>query len=196
MVVRPLTSPRRRADAEHNRARIVAAARAHVVESNDFKLNEIAKAAGVGQGTLYRHFATREALLAEVYRADLDALVAAATRLLAHHSPMQALALWFREVAAYARIKRGVFTAVTAQVQAELASTGEGRIGDAIGSMLNAGQAVGQFRNDVDARDVILLLGCLTRLDEAEWDTRAQQLLDVILDGLRADRPGDTVATM
>jgi AcrR family transcriptional regulator len=180
-----LTVPRRRADAEQNRARIIEVARQHLVVSKDFKLNEIAKAAGVGQGTLYRHFATREALLAEVYRADVDALVAAAPRLLARHRPVEALARWFREVARYAKVKRGVFTAVTSQARTDLAGTSEGRIGDAIGLMLDAGKADGQIRSDTDTRDVILLLGCLTRLDESEWDTRADHLLDVILDGLR-----------
>lgn len=184
-VVEPLTTPRRRADAEQNRARIIEAARNHVVASNDFKLNEIAKAAGVGQGTLYRHFATREALLAEVYRADVDALVAAAPKLLAQHPPVEALARWFREVARYAKVKRGVFTAVTSPVRTDLAGSSVGRIGDAIGMILDAGKAEGQIRSNADARDVILLLGCLTQLDETEWDTRADHLLDIILDGLR-----------
>ena len=180
-----MTSPRRRADAEQNRARIIEAARSHIVASNDFKLNEIAKAAGVGQRTLYRHFESRGALLAEVYRADVDALVAAAPKLLAQHPPAVGLARWFREVAKYAKVKRGVFTAVTSLARTDLAGTSESRIGDAIAMMLDAGKTAGQIRSDADARDVLLLLGCLTRLDESEWDTRADHLLNVILDGLR-----------
>lgn len=180
-----MTSPTRRADATQNRARIIAAAREHIVASDDLKLNEIARRAGVGQGTLYRHFPTREALLAEVYREDVDALVAAAPALLAEHAPIDALARWFRRVAEYARVKRGVFAAVTSAVQSDLSGHSLGPIGDAITTLLDAGQSEGTIRLDVDARDVILLIGYLTRLDDIEWDTRAQHLLDIILDGLR-----------
>ena len=69
---------RLRADAAGNRARIIAAARTAIADAGEVKLNAIARQAGVGQGTLYRHFPTREDLLAEVYREDVDELVAAA----------------------------------------------------------------------------------------------------------------------
>ena len=180
-----MTSPRRRADATQNRARILAAAREHIVSTDDLRLNEIAKAAGVGQGTLYRHFPTREALLVEVYRDDVDTLVAAAPALLAERAPLEALAAWFRRVADYAKVKRGVFGAVTSAVQSDLSGHSLGPIGDAITTLLDAGKADGTVRDDADARDVILLIGYLTRLDETEWDTRANHLLDIILDGLR-----------
>src|ERR1700722_10888818 len=74
----PMDAAARRADATENRARIIRAARSAMAESDDVKLNAIAKQAGVGQGTLYRHFPTRDDLLAEVYRADVEQLVAAA----------------------------------------------------------------------------------------------------------------------
>ena len=70
----------------------------------------IAKRAGVGQGTLYRHFPARADLLAEVYRRDVDELVAAAPALLGEHEPIEALSRWFDRVADYARVKRGVLT--------------------------------------------------------------------------------------
>ena len=106
----------RRADAVENRARIIQAARAAVATSDDLKLNAIARQAGVGQGTLYRHFPTRENLLAEVYRQDVDELVAAAPALLEKQAPLTALARWFDRVADYAQVKRGVFAAVEAAV--------------------------------------------------------------------------------
>ena len=180
-----MTSPRRRADAAQNRARIIAAAREHIVSSDDLRLNEVAKAAGVGQGTLYRHFPTREALLVEVYREDVDTLVAAAPALLVEHAPLEALAAWFRRVADYAKVKRGVFAAVTSAVQSDLSGHSLGPIGDAITTLLDAGKADGTVRDDADARDVILLIGYLARLDETEWDARANHVLDIILDGLR-----------
>lgn len=181
-----MTRPRRRADAELNRARIIAAARSLVQQPDELKLNEVAKAAGVGQGTLYRHFASREELLVEVYRDDVHELVEAAAVLLADHDPLTALAAWFRRVTEYARVKRGVFAAVTTSVRTDLADHSIGSIGAAITSLLGAGKADGTIRGDADARDVILLIGALTRLDDDEWESRADRLLRIVLDGLRA----------
>lgn len=183
-----MNAPRRRADAVENRARIVEAARAAVTTSDELRLNAIARQAGVGQGTLYRHFPTREDLLAEVYRQDVDELVALAPRLLAAHEPLEALARWFDRVADYARVKRGVFAAVEVAVWQGLSRHSHGPIGDAMTALLNAGKDNGTIRADVDARDVIILIGYLSRLDEAEWDTRARHLLDVVIDGLRPHR--------
>ncbi|WP_032376121.1 TetR/AcrR family transcriptional regulator [Rhodococcoides fascians] len=175
----------RRADAVDNRSRLIAAARKIIAESDDFKLNAVAKSAGVGQGTLYRHFPTREALLSEVYRSDVEQLVAAAPGLLADHPPIDALRLWFARVAEYAEIKRGVLAAVEDAVWQGLSAHSLGPIGDAVTVLLDAGQADGSIRPDVDARDVILLIGYLTRLDAGEWDQRARHLLEIVLDGLR-----------
>ena len=94
-----MTASPRRADATENRARIIEAARAVIAKSDELKLNAIAKRAGVGQGTLYRHFPAREDLLAEVYRQDVDELVAAAPVLLSEHEPIEALSRWFDRVA-------------------------------------------------------------------------------------------------
>jgi AcrR family transcriptional regulator len=175
-----------RADAAGNRARIIAAARTALARDGEVRLNAIAKEAGVGQGTLYRHFPTRDDLLAEVYREDVAELTAAAPALLAGHDPVTALARWLDRVADYAQVKRGVFAAVEAGVSRDLAAHSLGPIGEALTLLLDAGKAVGAIRPDVDARDVILLIGYLTRLEQAEWDDRARHLLGVILDGLRA----------
>jgi AcrR family transcriptional regulator len=181
-----MNSPRRRADATENRGRIVDAAQALVVSSDDLRLNEVAKRAGVGQGTLYRHFPTREDLLAEVYRHDVDALVAATPALLAEYRPLEALTLWLRRVADYARVKRGVFAAVKLSVQQDLSGHSLGPIGDAVTMLLDAGKVDRTIRPDVDARDVILLIGFLSRLDHDAADERAHHVLDLIVDGLRS----------
>ncbi|QFG24060.1 TetR/AcrR family transcriptional regulator [Actinomadura sp. WMMB 499] len=175
----------RRADATENRARIIEVARTLIADSGEVRLNAVAKAAGVGQGTLYRHFPTREDLLVEVYRREVDDLVADAKALVAEREPVEALARWFARVAEYARVKRGVFAALEAAVWGELAAHSLGPIGDAVTLLLDAGKAGGTIRADVDSRDVILLIGFLTRLTEAEWDARARHLLDLVLDGLR-----------
>jgi AcrR family transcriptional regulator len=160
--------------------------RAEITADPDVKLNAIAQRAGVGQATLYRHFPTRADLLAEVYRADVDALVETADTLLADHDPLTALHRWFDRVAEYAAVKRGVFAALEVSTGKDLAAHSHGPIGDAVTRLLDAGRAAGTIRPDVDARDVIILIGYLSRLEPAEFDDRARRLLGVVLDGLRA----------
>ncbi len=178
------TTPRR-SDATANRARIIEVARAALAEADDVRLNAIAKRAGIGQGTLYRHFPTREALLAEVYRHDVDELVSAAPALLAQHEPVGALAAWLDRVVDYAEVKRGVLAALESAASQDLFNHSQGPIADALTLLLDAGQATGDFRQDVDARDVILLIAYLSRLDQDEWDARARPLMRIVLDGVR-----------
>jgi AcrR family transcriptional regulator len=179
----------RRSDAVANRDRIVEAARAELSKSNgaadDLKLHRVAKSAGVAQGTLYRHFPTREHLLAEVYRHELTQLVDAVPPLLAEQSPSVALTCWLQRLAEYARVKRGVMAAIEASAWRDLYSGQHHRLDEALGMLLDQGKAAGQVREEVDAADVILLLGALSRIPEPEWDTRAPTILAVIADGLR-----------
>jgi AcrR family transcriptional regulator len=183
-----VASRERRADAVANRDRIVEAARAELSESNgaatDLKLHRVAKSAGVAQGTLYRHFPTREHLLAEVYRHELTQLVDAVTPLLAGHPPLQALTCWLQRLVEYARVKRGVMAAIEASAWHDLYAGQHHRLDEALGMLLDRGKAAGQVREEVDAADVILLLGALSRIPEAEWDTRAPTIVAVIVDGL------------
>ncbi|MDI2029373.1 helix-turn-helix domain-containing protein [Saccharopolyspora sp. TS4A08] len=178
-----------RSDAVANRDRIVEAARAELSRSNgapeELKLHRVAKAAGVGQGTLYRHFPTREDLLAEVYRHELTQLVDAAAPLLAEHSPLNALTLWLERLVEYARVKRGVMAAIEAAAWRELHSGRHQRLDEALQSLLDRGARAGELRDDVDSADVLLLLGGLARIPEAEWIPRAQRLITVITEGLR-----------
>ena len=176
----------RRADAQRNRERILHAARELVHEPGEMKLKAVAKACGIGQGTLYRHFPTREDLLVEVYRYEVDELVAAAPQLLATRRPLDALAAWFDRVAAYARVKRDVFAAVEAATWRDLAAHSLGPIGEAVELLLSAGRAAGSIRADAEARDVIVLISWLSRLDDAELDVRGPRLLSILVDGLRA----------
>ncbi|MEO3829126.1 TetR/AcrR family transcriptional regulator [Actinomadura sp. B10D3] len=179
----------RRADAQRNRERILRAARELVREPGELRLNAVAKACGIGQGTLYRHFPAREDLLAEVYRREVDELVAAAPRLRATHPPLDALAAWFDRVAAYARVKRDVFAAVEAATGHDLAAHSLGPIGEAVELLLAAGRSAGSVRPDAEARDVIVLISWLSRLDDAEFDARGSRLLSILVDGLRAQHP-------
>ncbi|QRP50167.1 TetR/AcrR family transcriptional regulator [Amycolatopsis sp. FDAARGOS 1241] len=178
-----------RSDAVANRDRIIEVARTELGKANgavaDLKLHAIAKAAGVGQGTLYRHFPTREHLLAEVYRDELTQLVDAVAPLLARQAPLEALTCWLDRLLEYARVKRGVMAAIEASAWHDLYSDQHHRLDEALGTLLDRGKAAGQVRAGVDATDVLLLLGALSRVPESEWDARAPTIVAVIVDGLR-----------
>ncbi|MBO1753524.1 TetR/AcrR family transcriptional regulator [Allobranchiibius sp. CTAmp26] len=186
----PTRAPR--ADAVVNRARIVSSARAALVESGGsvegLRLQAVAKDAQVGQGTLYRHFPTREHLVAEVYRQEMTELVQTVPALLAEHPPLQALELWLDRLLEYARVKRGVVAAIEASAWQDLYADNEHRLDHALQTLLDEGAAAGAVREGVDATDVILLLGALSRVPEGQWDARAHTLVTVILDGLRRYR--------
>lgn len=179
-----------RADGVANRGRIVAAAHVALSGSNGavdgLSLHRIAKSAGVGQGTLYRHFPTREHLVAEVYRQEMLELIDTVPALLVDHAPLDALTRWLQRLLDYARVKRGVMAAIEASAWHELYDDEHGRLDEALGNLLDQGRQSGDVRGDVDATDVILLLGALSRIPPAEWDTRAHTVVSVIVDGLRA----------
>ncbi|KUL28028.1 TetR/AcrR family transcriptional regulator [Actinoplanes awajinensis] len=182
-----------RADAAENRARILQVAkevvsRAATVE--EIRLNEIAKAAGVGQGTLYRHFPTRDALLLEVYRRDVDEMCDAAEVLVRDLPAAEALERWLERVEEYAWVKRGVFASVEAAMRTDVSEHSHRRINEAVGLLLAAGRAARTVRDDVDARDIVLLIGYLSRVTPEEQHTRAPRLRAIVLDGLRPHLPG------
>ncbi|GLY16304.1 TetR/AcrR family transcriptional regulator [Kineosporia rhizophila] len=175
----------RRADAEHNRERILAIARQQFTRSSDATLKSIAQEAGVGQGTLYRHFPTREALLVAVYRVDLRELLDSGPGLLEKYPPDQALRHWLDRLAAYGRIKHGAAAAVRAATRADLSAEYYAETLTTIGTLLHAGQEQGLLRADVDAQDVLLLVGFLWRVPNEDWEARTAHLLDLVMDGLR-----------
>lgn len=175
-----------RADAQQNREHILDVARAALTGSKDAALSAIAKQAGVGQGTLYRHFPTREALLLAVYRADVRALIDAAPALLAKYSPLDALRRWLDRLASYGRIKHGVSDAVQAATRAELAGEYYDDVVAAITLLLDAGKDAGVLRDDVDADELLQLTSFLWRNDAGpNWPRRSRHLLDLVMDGLR-----------
>jgi len=180
-----------RSDAEQNKARILEVASTALSASSDATLQSIAKLAGVGQGTLYRHFPTREALLVAVYRQDVEELIDAAPLLVAAHPPLEALRRWLDRLAAYGRIKHGAAEAVHAATRADLSREYYDKTTAVMTLLLDVGKKAGVVRPDIDADELLLLVGFLWRLDNTDWEARAHHLLDLVMDALRPEvRPG------
>jgi AcrR family transcriptional regulator len=178
-----------RADAQRNRERLLAvAARAFAEGAAEVTLDSIAKDAGVGIGTLYRHFPTREALVEATYRNELGRLCDAADELLASMPADQATRQWMDGFIDYMTTKRGMADALRAVV----ASGGDpfaeslARLVGAITTLLAAGAAAGTIRADVQPRDVLASLsGVSLAAGEPGQRDQARRLLDLLMDGLR-----------
>jgi AcrR family transcriptional regulator len=150
-------------------------------------MQSIAKRAGIGQGTMYRHFPTREALVLEVHRNDVAELVEAAPVLLAELPPREALRLWLDRLASYGQIKRGLAGAIHTATYEQLAAEGYGPVINAITLLLDAGKDAGAIRPDVEAEEVLLLVGFLWRIEsDNNWAGRTTRMLDVVMAGLGA----------
>jgi AcrR family transcriptional regulator len=179
-----------RADARRNRDRLLdVAAAAFASEGPDVTLEAIAKTAGVGIGTLYRHFPTRDALVEAVYRNELGRLCDAAADLLRELPPDQALRTWMDRYVDYMATKRGLADALRA-----IAACGgdnpfaesRARLLSGLTSLLDAGVAAGTVRADVDPLDVLAGMSGLTLVAGApEQREQAGRLLDLLMDGLR-----------
>lgn len=178
-----------RADARLNREKLVgAAAELFASDGVDVSLEAVARRAGLGIGTLYRHFATREALVEAVYRQEVDRLCSAADELLATYPPDVALQEWMRRFVAYAATKRGLagaLQAIVASSSALYANTRERLLG-AITTLLRAAVEAGSLRSDMEPEDVFqAMCGVWLIPADERWNERAQRLLDLLMDGLR-----------
>lgn len=179
-----------REDARQNRARILSAAQEALTESADASMNAIAKRAGVGPGTLYRHFPTREALILAVYRQEVDHLAALAPALLEEHPPLEAMRRWFDRLAYYGRIKHALADVLHALTGDGLARETYGPIIGAITLLLRACEEEGSIRPGLDPDDVCIVMGFLWRIGPGpEGEARAARLLDLVIDGLRYGAP-------
>ncbi|MBO0841883.1 MAG: TetR/AcrR family transcriptional regulator [Nocardioides sp.] len=175
-----------RADAARNRAALVEAARAAFTRSGETSsLEAIARAAGVGIGTLYRNFPTRDDLVAAVYASELDDVLATAEELRRSLPARTALRAWLDRYADFFTAKRGMVAALRAGTLAgtpATASTRE-RVNAAMASLLRAGAESGTLR-DVPADDVTTaMLGIFLATDDPDQTAR---LLDLLVEGLRA----------
>ncbi|WP_257004597.1 TetR/AcrR family transcriptional regulator [Streptomyces sp. Tue6028] len=183
-----------RSDAQRNRERILEVALAELTRSADAPLSAIAKKAGVGQGTFYRNFPNREALVLEVYRYEVQQVADAAAKLLETHPPDQALREWMDRLAQYAMAKAGLADALrtaTSVARGTLTRLGHGPVAHAVTLLLKANEEAGTIRPGVTPDDFILAIAGLWQIDpHGDWQPRAERLLDLVMDGLRAGAPG------
>lgn len=185
----------RRADTRRNHERILAAAAESLAASGEVSFNAIAKEAGVGVGTVYRHFPTPAALILAVYQREVRHLVDVVPNLLGSHTPEQAFRIWTTEhLAHYMMTKRGLADALrdaTTAHQALPANALEAVVG-AVATLLRANVEAGTVRADLDPETLMRGLSGMFFLDPAgDWQSEAAKLADLLWRGMCAsdDRP-------
>ncbi|SFW79226.1 TetR/AcrR family transcriptional regulator [Amycolatopsis australiensis] len=187
----PSPEPERpvRSDARRNREKLLAVARAAFAGAEGpVALEAVAREAGVGIGTLYRHFPTREALVEAVYAAELDDVTASAPALLEELPPEVALRAWMDRYAAFVATKRGMADVLRASLASGRITTPvtRKRITAAIGAILEAGARAGTLRAGIDPEDVtLMLLGVFLSTVAVEDPARIGRMLDLLAAALR-----------
>ncbi|HLU55222.1 MAG TPA: TetR/AcrR family transcriptional regulator [Pseudonocardia sp.] len=179
----------RRADTRRNHERILAAAAERLAAAEELSFNAIAKAAGVGVGTVYRHFPTQEALVLAVYRREVEHLVAVAPELLRDLPPQEAFRVWITDhLARYMMTKRGLVDAMHAATRSheDEARKAYDAVADTAATLLAANVEAGTVRADVDADTVMRGLAGLFHLDpHGDWRGQAEALVDLLWQGMR-----------
>jgi AcrR family transcriptional regulator len=177
-----------RADAIRNRERVLEAAKAVFNAGGpEASLEAVAKRAGVGIGTLYRHFPTRESLFEAVYRREVQQLGDLAEQLKSEAAPVDALRRWLRSNVELVATKKGMSTALALAVHSasELYAFSFDRLTKAIGALLDRAIAAGEIRSDISPEDLLrALVGMCYLHDQPGWQKTVMRLMDVFVDGL------------
>jgi AcrR family transcriptional regulator len=178
-----------RADAVRNRERVLEAAKAVFSAGGEAaSLEAVARAAGVGIGTLYRHFPTREALFEAVYRREVQQLADLAEQLKQEAQPVEALRHWMRSNVRFVATKKGMSAALAlaAYKNPKLFSYSFDRLTQAVAGLLERAIATGEIRDDISPEDLLrALVGMCYMHDQPGWQTSVLRLVDVFIDGLR-----------
>lgn len=178
-----------RADSVRNRERLLeAATQVFSAGGQQVSLEAVAWQAGVGIGTLYRHFPTREALFEAVYRHEVDHLAELAVELSQGGDPVDALRTWLHANVRLVATKKGMIAALqeAAQASSELRAYSLERLTDAVALLLDRGVEAQTLRSDISADELLrTLLGIFYAQGVADWQTSALRLVDVFVDGLR-----------
>ena len=184
--------PPLRSDAQRNRERILDVALAELTRCPDVPLSAIAKKAGVGQGTFYRNFPNREALVLEIYRHEMQQVADNATQLLEQLPPERALRTWMDRLAEFAMTKAGLADAIRLATSApgSPAKPTHTPVTDAAERLLRANEDAGTIRPGLTPEDFMLAIAGLWQMTPADdWRPRATRLLDLVMDGLQAGAP-------
>jgi AcrR family transcriptional regulator len=185
----PTAARKPRADAERNRVRLLETAKAAFAEKGSgASLDEIARIAGVGAGTLYRHFPTRDALVVAVYQNETEQLVAAADRLAKTHPPVKALREWLLLFVDYIATKHGMSEVLDSIVggTSDLYSASTAPVKHAIAKLVDRAVASGDIRLDLDPLDLLRALAGVANIGlgpDGEW--AAKRLVDILIAGVR-----------
>jgi AcrR family transcriptional regulator len=178
-----------RADAIRNRERVLEAAKAVFSQGGpEASLDTVARRAGVGIGTLYRHFPTREALYEAVYRHEVEQLVELAKHLGAETAPVEALRRWLQAGVEFMATKKGMAAALAmaAHGSSDLVAYSLERLSRAVRELLQRAVAAGEIRGDIDPEDMLrTLVGMCYAHDRPGWQVKVLRLVDVFIDGLR-----------
>jgi AcrR family transcriptional regulator len=185
-----------RADAQRNYRLLVSAAIAAFAEhgADDASLEEIARRAGVGIGTLYRHFPTRQALLEAVYRDQVEVLSARADELLESAPPGEALMTWLRALVDFGSTKRSLTSALVATLgkDSEVVSACGAMMRESAAALLGRAQEAGEVRADASATDLLRLVHAISMVVDRPpvEDGQADRMIGLIADGLRYQPAG------
>jgi AcrR family transcriptional regulator len=188
------TSRRPRADAERNRHKLLKATTELIAEGGELSLAAVAERAGVGIGTLYRHFPNRDALLGALYHGEVERLHGTGARLSKKLPPLDALKAWLDGYAALMAIKYGMADAMKAALRSDSLASAHSRalLREALSSLLAAAADAGAVRRDVDPQDVLMAVAAnvSASLDTEGATARRRRLLDLLIDGLRFGATG------
>lgn len=191
MAVQEQTARKPRADAERNRLRLMAVAKAVFAEKGtSASLDEIARAAGVGIGTLYRHFATREALIGQLYENEGDQLAQAAKALSDAEPPIEALRQWLLLFIDYLSTKRIMADVLSLLGPGEdrICAASADRLITACGDLLDRARGSGDIRREVEPLDLLMAIGGGANLGHApQWEVGAARLVDIMISGLTCE---------
>jgi AcrR family transcriptional regulator len=190
-VRRPPSSERKpRADAQRNRERIIEVSKNAFARSGaNASLDEIAKEAGVGPGTLYRHFPTRDELLEAVYRTEVEKLAAAERKFADTMPPIQALRAWMLLFVDYIATKKIIAPALNAQVGdvPKVVAASYAPIHEAVRALVKRAIKSGEVRKDVDPVDLLRALVGVAYLESSpDWQPSARRLVDILIAGSRS----------
>jgi AcrR family transcriptional regulator len=186
----PAAARKPRADAQRNRDSLLEAAKAAFAEAGpEASLDEIARRAGVGIGTLYRHFPTRDAIVEAVYRREVQQLADSAPRLIESLPPAEALRAWMRVFIDYIAAKKVIAPALKSSVGGGSAVYADSsvRINGAIALLVERARASGNIRPSADPADLLRALIGFAYVNSApDWEASARRLIDLLIDGLKS----------